>query len=1280
VIAFWLFLANAAPSQGQAGTNFNDVFVNFETAPVHPIALSPNGQRLAVCNLADGKLELFDVTSGNLGAIAAVPVGTDPVSVRFRNDNEAWVVNQISRSISVVDINSPRVKSTIETLETPADVVFAGSPTRAFVSCAQPNILEVFEPETRLWITNVLIDAERPKALAVSPDGRKVYAAIFESGNATTVIGGTFRNLLFFDNAVSRTNGPYNGQNPPPNQAENFSPPLNPTLPTNVLVPPTGLIVRKNDAGRWMDDNLHDWTEFVSGTNAALTQRVFGWDLPDRDLAIVDATDLSVNYASGLMNQCMALDVNPASGRIAVIGTDAINEVRFEPNLNGVFVRVKIATVNPLDHAKALKDLNPHLDYSVRMLPQQERDKSIGDPRAIAWTADGTRAYIAGMGSRNIALIDTEGNRLDAHPIEVGEGPCGLALDESRARLYVFNRFSCSLSVVDTTSNTVINAVPLFDPTPLSTAAGRRHLYDTRRTSGLGQAACASCHTDARMDRLGWDLGNPAGSLNSPVVNHQGTLVTNNYHPMKGVMVTQTLQDIIGHEPFHWRGDRPDIESFNATFTNLQASASGLTKTEMRELRDFLGSIRFPPNAYRQFDNSLSTNIPLPGHTALGENVLPAGAQLPNGNALSGLALFSQPVNFCATCHTLPTGLGIDSAVQQGVFKPIALGPNGEHHLPLAFRLEGPLRSKIAQFRNMHDKIGMDSTRAESRAGFGFGHDGSIDSLTRFLNGVRIVEDQETADLIAFLISVSGSDTAGPASPADLSVPAAVGRQLTLASAARPPLFDAMLALARSSTSRVDLIAKGLRDGLARGWFYNRSLDLFQSDRQEERLPADQLLALAAPGSELTFTVVSRGTGLRLGIDRDLDGIFDRDELDAGSNVADPQLAPRIIAPGSQVPTGVDLVLEVQVPPLPAAGVISWLKNGQPIADATNSVLTVVGTAFSAAGSYTAIVSTPFQTLSATSVQIAVVPLLVNVSPLSQSVRRGSNALLTASTDGIGPFHYQWQFNGQEMLNATNALLSVANVQLADEGAYQITVANSFGAVTSAPANLGVLIAPSVIIPPLSQTVVEGGNATFGFMISGHPGPFGYQLRKSSVILTNYTSDELSGFLTLFNVQSSNAGTYRIVVTNAANVTPGLVLDPVTLTILKDSDHDGLPDEWEAAHGLATNNAADAQLDFDLDGQANWQEYIAGTDPQNIESYLKVDRLVLATNGGSAVIQFNALSNRTYTVQYRDSLLEGSWTKVADVLAFPTNRIAAVTNEVLGTGTRYYRLVTPRIP
>src|SRR5688572_3730221 len=131
-------------------------FVNFETAPVHPIDLSPDNSRLAVCNLADSKLELFDVTTGNVTPLASIPVGIDPVSVRFRTSTEAWVANHISDSISVVDLTTMGVTATIQTLDTPADIVFAGA--RAFVSCATPNTIQIFDASSRQHVTNILIE------------------------------------------------------------------------------------------------------------------------------------------------------------------------------------------------------------------------------------------------------------------------------------------------------------------------------------------------------------------------------------------------------------------------------------------------------------------------------------------------------------------------------------------------------------------------------------------------------------------------------------------------------------------------------------------------------------------------------------------------------------------------------------------------------------------------------------------------------------------------------------------------------------------------------------------------------------------------------------------------------------------------------------------------------------------------------------------------------------------------------------------------------------------
>jgi hypothetical protein len=619
---------------------------------------------------------------------------------------------------------------------------------------------------------------------------------------------------------------------------------------------------------------------------------------------MINATNFSVTYANGLMNICMAVAVHPASGKVCVVGTDAINNIRFQPVLNGIFIRVNLAEVDPLNTMATITDLNSHLTYQSSQVTQTEREKSIGDPRGIVWSSDGTRGYVTGMGSDNLIIIDGQGNRAGLNPaIKLEQGPTGLALDEGRQRLYVYNRFAGSISTVDTTNQTVIDTRPLWDPTPPVINAGRPHLYNTHDTSGLGQASCASCHVDGRMDRLAWDLGDPTGELQIITNANFGNFVpglTNNYHPMKGPMTTLTLQDIISHEPFHWRGDRNGIEQFSGTFTNLQGAVATLTTNEMEDLKDFLATVRFAPNPFRQFDNSLSTNLPLPGLLAFGRGSLPAGSPLPHGNAQAGQTTFRGIVapNDCIVCHTLPAGLGTDLHFNGLQWQQVPLGTNSAHHIALIeLERSAGLPFKVPSLRNLFDKFGMDLAHTNSRAGFGFFHDGGVDTLVRFIqDAFSITNDQSTADLTAFLLSFTGSDLI-PASVTDpnrspgvpsLDTPASVGRQITISNSAHVPLLDSMVALANSSTSRVDLIAKGFKGGLARGWFFDRTSGNFQSDRQAEVYSPDALRALATVGSEQTYTVVPRGTGKRIGIDEDGDGYLDRDELDFGSDPRNP--------------------------------------------------------------------------------------------------------------------------------------------------------------------------------------------------------------------------------------------------------------------------------------------------------------------------------------------------------------------------------------------------------
>ncbi|MGE0478921.1 MAG: hypothetical protein AB7Q17_00490 [Phycisphaerae bacterium] len=898
--------------------------LNWENHPVRALEVLPNGSRLLLANTSDDRLDVYALDGPTPARVDSVAVGINPVSVRVRSNTEAWVVNHISDSISIVDLTSMNVVRTLATADEPFDVVFAGTPPRAFVSCSQANVVQVFDlADLGAPPLVVPISGEDPRVLAASPDGQTVYVAIFESGNASTVLGGglddSFGVLNFPPNVVSDPLGPHGGQNPPPNSGMSFSPAI---APGNDPPPPVSLIVKRNGQGRWMDDNGGDWTDFVSGPQAALSGRVVGWTVPDNDIAVIDANTLAVSYVTGLMNMVMALAVNPATGAVTAVGTDATNEIRFEENLRGRFLRVNGAVYQPSSGAKTIVDLNPHLTYTTSNIPQTERNKSLGDPRRIVWNAAGTRGYISGMGSNNVIVVDENLQRVGlTDTIVVGEGPIGLALDELRGKLYVQNRFDASLSVVDLATEFETSRQPYFDPTPIEVKIGRKYFYSTQKFSGLGHASCASCHVDARTDHLAWDLGKPEGEFVDLSEQNLGAnilglappsaeLPFEPFHPMKGPAVTQTMQDIINREPHHWRGDRDGIEEFNQAFVSLMGDDGLLSATDQQEFKDFLMKVWIPPNPYRLMNNTLPTAVPLNGHYATGRFTLPDGAPLPPGNAQNGMALFRDASRrldggrfACVTCHTLPTGLGTNTAWNDGLarFQPLPPGPLDErHHMLVSVTGVTNRTIKVPQLRNLYEKVGMDLTQPASRMGFGFLHDGSIDSLARFISqpNFDLADDQEVADLIAFLLAFSGSDlpTAGsttllvPPGTTSRDTHAAVGVQQTLMSfASAPPaqlaLIDAMIALAQ--TNRVGLIVRGVWNGERRGFRYLPG-GLLQADRSADAILESQLREQAAAGSELTYTLVPSGAQTRMGVDRDLDGFYDQDEIDACSDPTDP--------------------------------------------------------------------------------------------------------------------------------------------------------------------------------------------------------------------------------------------------------------------------------------------------------------------------------------------------------------------------------------------------------
>jgi hypothetical protein len=177
-------------------------------------------------------------------------------------------------------------------------------------------------------------------------------------------------------------------------------------------------------------------------------------------------------------------------------------------------------------------------------------------------------------------------------------------------------------------------------------------------------------------------------------------------------------------------------------------------------------------------------------------------------------------------------------------------------------------------------------------------------------------------------------------------------------------------------------------------------------------------------------------------------------------------------------------------------------------------------------------------------------------------------------------------------------------------------------------------------------------------------------LRNGVGFATNNT-----GVFVYSNVQGSY--TIRVTATNAATTASGLNMNTgVALTMLPDADSDGMADGWEVQYGFSPSNAADALLDFDGDQMINRDEYIAGTNPTNEFSLLKL--MFTTTNSPLPALEFVAQSNIAYTIQYRTNLLFPGWSNLMNISAQSQVRTVQVdTITPPPTNDLFYRVVTP---
>src|SRR5579871_448734 len=144
---------------------------------LHGLALSPDGRVVYATDIADNRVDLYDVTGSAPRLLRTVTVGLYPVHVAFGPGGRfAYVTDFQGATVSVVDVAQGRVVKTIQTPAGPHGLTASPDGRYMYVACLNGQALAVIDTTTNSLAQTLTLPANaHPYSVVFGKDGRYLY-------------------------------------------------------------------------------------------------------------------------------------------------------------------------------------------------------------------------------------------------------------------------------------------------------------------------------------------------------------------------------------------------------------------------------------------------------------------------------------------------------------------------------------------------------------------------------------------------------------------------------------------------------------------------------------------------------------------------------------------------------------------------------------------------------------------------------------------------------------------------------------------------------------------------------------------------------------------------------------------------------------------------------------------------------------------------------------------------------------------------------------------------